>query len=55
LSALFEGVAALEEVQARRVPGDADLAHEGFDASLAAVREATAYHGVRKVDDDLFH
>ncbi|MBW2463047.1 MAG: transglycosylase domain-containing protein [Deltaproteobacteria bacterium] len=37
VSALFEGAAALEEVQARRVLVEVDLAHVGVDASLDAL------------------
>jgi len=41
-AALFDGAAALEEVQARHVQVEANLDHVGFDDSLAAVRAARA-------------
>jgi hypothetical protein len=45
LSALFDGAGAIEEVQARGVHVEADLAHDGFDRSLAAVRAARSSRG----------
>lgn len=41
-AAAIDGAAAIEEVQARHVAVDVDLTHDGFDASLATVREALA-------------
>ncbi len=51
LAALFEGAAALEEVQARGAQVEVDLTDPGLEESLAALRAARARGAARAADD----